>query len=333
MNVMDDTMSGSMRAIVNIGRGLLQLREIPIPEPGPGQVRVRTGACAICPTDLKMIGGWERTGFPAIPGHEWVGTVDAVGPGVDAALAGRPVVGNNVLSDGGEVGFEHAGGYAEYLITDASNLYPIPGDLDPVTATLTEPLAICLRGLSRLNPAARDRTLILGDGTMGLLMLLLLTHIGVSEIAMVGTRPGHLTLAREFGASETIDYHDLDVPLADAVHDRLGTFDAVIETSGAPIAAAASVDVAGHGGRVLVMGDYDAAQASFRWHDLPDRELTLIGTRTSVGIWPEAVALGTGQALPLARLVTHRFPATRFADALMLIRAERDDVIKVVLEW
>src|ERR1039458_955422 len=100
-----------MNAIVNTGPGCLEWKVWPTPEPGPGQLRVRTAACGICATDLEMVAGWTRTGFPSIPGHEWAGVVDTVGRGVDGALAGKPCVAENVLTDGGEVGFEHPGGY------------------------------------------------------------------------------------------------------------------------------------------------------------------------------------------------------------------------------
>ena len=117
-----------MKAIVNTAPNRLELLDWPLPHPGPGQVRIRTGACAICATDLNMIAGWERTGTPAIPGHEWAGTVDAVGEGADPALPGRRCVGDNILSDGGEVGFEHPGGYGEYFLTEANNLHFLPDD-------------------------------------------------------------------------------------------------------------------------------------------------------------------------------------------------------------
>ena len=120
-----------MNAIVNTAPGQLEWQDLPIPEPGPGQVRIRTAACAICATDLQMIAGWSRTGFPSIPGHEWCGVVDATGASVDPALVGRRCVAENVLADGREVGFEHPGGYAECFVTEAANLYLIPGDFPP----------------------------------------------------------------------------------------------------------------------------------------------------------------------------------------------------------
>ena len=76
-----------MNAIVNIGPNQLAWQDRPNSDPGPGQVRIRTAACGICGTDLEMIRGWSRTTFPCVPGHEWSGTVDALGPGVPEALA------------------------------------------------------------------------------------------------------------------------------------------------------------------------------------------------------------------------------------------------------
>ncbi len=84
-----------MNAIVNTAPGRLEWKEWPTPEPGPSQVRVRTVACGICATDLEMIAGWKRTGVPSIPGHEWSGVVEAVGPGVGTEWLGRAVVGDN----------------------------------------------------------------------------------------------------------------------------------------------------------------------------------------------------------------------------------------------
>ena len=68
-----------------------------------------------------------------------------MGPAVDPALLGKPCVAENVLSDGGEVGFEHPGGYGQFLVTEAGNLHPLPEDFPLSTAALIEPLAVCVR--------------------------------------------------------------------------------------------------------------------------------------------------------------------------------------------
>ncbi|MBE3070479.1 MAG: alcohol dehydrogenase catalytic domain-containing protein, partial [Planctomycetes bacterium] len=139
-----------MRAIVLDEGGRLDMREVPAPQPGPGQVRVRTAACGVCATDLEMIDGDPRVCRPAILGHEWAGVVDAAGPGADAALVGRPCVAENVLADGGEVGFEHPGGYGEMLVTEAANVHLLPEGLAPAAAALIEPLAVAVRAVGRL---------------------------------------------------------------------------------------------------------------------------------------------------------------------------------------
>ncbi len=135
-----------MRAIVNTGPIRLELLEVPQPQPGFGQVLIRTSACGICATDLLMIAGWDRTGFPSIPGHEWAGMVDSVGEGVDRSLIGVRCVGENVLSGGGEVGFEHPGGYGQFFVTEAKNIYPLPADFPLATAAMMEPLASTTSG-------------------------------------------------------------------------------------------------------------------------------------------------------------------------------------------
>jgi threonine dehydrogenase-like Zn-dependent dehydrogenase len=323
-----------MKAIVNLGPGLLALKCRDRPDPAPGEVRIRTGACAICATDLDMISGWDRTGFPAVPGHEWAGTVDSVGEDVDPDLVGMKCVAENVLSDGGEVGFEHPGGYGSYLVTEAANLYALPNDFDLTTGALIEPLAVCVRGVRRLGPQDLTQALILGDGPIGLLMLMLLKRRGVERVVMVGGRSGRLELARELGAAATFDYRDLGEPLSAAVEHATGDdFPTVVEASGSPKAARAALELAGHDARVLIMGDYAEARHALRWNDILHREITLIGSNASAGAWPDAVRLATSGAVDLSRLVSHTFKAEDFATAMTLVHAEGEDTTKVVLTW
>lgn len=322
-----------MKAIVNLGPGLLALRSCLQPQPAAGQVRVRTAACAICATDLEMISGWERTGFPAVPGHEWAGTVDAVGRGVDPSLVGTHCVAENVLSNGGEVGFEHPGGYGEFLITEAANLHPLPPGFDFTSAALIEPLAVCVRGARRLAPQDLSRALIFGDGPIGLLMLMLLKGTGIESVTVVGGRSGRLALARELGADATFDYRDLGEPLAMGVKGTCGGFRNVVEASGSPEAATAAVEVADLDARILILGDYADAHYTLRWNELLHREITLIGSNTGAGAWSEAVALATGGAVDLSRLVSRTFEAEDFASAMTLLHAEREDTVKIVLTW
>ncbi len=327
-----------MKAIVNTAPNTLDWQERPLPEPGPGQVRIRTAACGICATDIIMIAGWERTGFPAIPGHEWSGRVDSVGPGVDPALVGLPCVAENVLADGYEVGFEHPGGYAQYLVTEARNVHPLPQDYPIRQAALIEPLAVVTRGLKKLRLSEsqnrKPSALILGDGPIGLIAVMLLRHFGVEEIILAGGRAQRLALASSFGARETIDYHQVTGDLARTILDHHPSgFTYVIEASGSASAAATAVETAAKTGKVLVMGDYGAGRANFLWLDLLHRELEIIGSNASAGAWDEAVHLAVHANLPLSRLITHHFPADQYQKGYELTRGRSSEVIKVVLDW
>jgi threonine dehydrogenase-like Zn-dependent dehydrogenase len=281
-----------------------------------------------------MIAGWGRTGFPAVPGHEWAGTVDAVGTGVDPGLVGCRCVAENVLADGGEVGFEHPGGYAEYLLTEARNAQTLPDNFPLAAAALIEPLAVAVRGMRRLRLDDKRSALVFGDGPIGLLMLMLLHHAGVEEIMVVGGRPQRLALAMELGATQTLNYHQVSGDLPAAIRKTHSQrFPDVIEASGSPVAMQASLDLVAPGGRVLVLGDYAGARADFPWNHLLHQEIELIGSNASAGAWPEAVRLAISGELPLERLISHRLPAAQFAQGIELMRSRRGDVIKVVLEW
>lgn len=319
-----------MKAIVNTGPNQLAMQDWPTPEPGPGQVRIKTGAVGVCATDLEMIAGWERTGFPAIPGHEWAGCVDAVGAGVDANLVGRRCVAENVLADGGEVGFEHPGAYGEYFVTEARHVQPLPADFPLPAAALIEPLAVSVRGVKRLRVEDWSRALVFGDGPIGLLMVMLLRR-EVEEIVMVGGRADRLALARDLGAATTLNYHQIEGDLAAAVAAEAGAFPNIVEASGSGQAMRASLDLAAPGGKVLMLGDYKRARADFAWNHLLHREIELIGSNASAGAWPEAVRLAVEEKLPLERLITHRFPAARFAEGVAVTRSR--ECIKVILEW
>jgi threonine dehydrogenase-like Zn-dependent dehydrogenase len=356
-----------MKAIVNTAPGKVQWQDRPMPEPGPGQVRIRTAACGVCVTDLAMIAGWQRTGFPAIPGHEWSGMVDCVGPGVDRALLGRHCVAENVLSDGGEVGFEHPGGYGQYFLTEANNVYPLPVDFPLAVAALIEPLAVCVHASRRLRLEDRRSALVLGDGPIGLLMLLLirtdaetsvafrsakergfrgakgdnptdidsriLKAMKVEHVALLGGRAARLSLAKDLAPCAVLNYHEAGPNVPKAILALPGApFPTVIEASGSAAAMQAAMEVAPHGGKIVVMGDYGVSRAGFPWNQLLHRELELIGSNASAGAWPEAVRLALTGAVPLARLASRRLPAAAFAEALEMTRNSRD-VVKVVMEW
>lgn len=299
-----------------------------MPEPGPGQVRIRTACCGICATDLEMIKGWSRTGYPGIPGHEWSGVVDAVGDGVERSLMGRPCVADNVLADGGEVGFEHPGGYGEYFLTERANLRFLPADFPLQAAALIEPLAACVRGMKRLRLQDEHAVLVIGDGPIGLLMVTLFKAQNQPDIVCAGGRTARLALAHALGATRTVNYH---ATMNGAVQ-AASPFPLVIEASGSATGMQTALGCAAQGGKILVMGDYGTHRADFPWNLLLHRELELIGSNASAGAWDEAVQLAVNGTIPLERLISARFPVSACEAALHMARTSRE-AVKVVMEW
>ena len=323
-----------MKVIANTAPNQLTLLDYRLPEPGPGQVRIRTGAVGICATDLELIAGWERTGFPSVPGHEWAGHVDAVGAEVDLGLVGLRCVAENVLADGGEVGFEHPGAYGEYFLTEAHNIHPLPDHFSMTTAALIEPLAVVIRAVKRLRLSNSRRVLISGDGPIGLLALMLLRSVGVEQIAMIGGRSGRLDLARDLGAAVTFNFTEFADNLIPSVQEHFGAaVPSIVETSGSANGIHNALQLLASEGQLLLIGDYKDAIADFPWNLLVHREIELIGSNASAGAWNEAVRLAIDERLPLNRLVSHIFPALRFEESFALVRSQREDVVKVVLEW
>jgi len=317
-----------VKAIVLAAPGRIEMRDVPRPEPGAGQVLIRTAACGICATDLVMIDGNPRVKCPAILGHEWSGVVEAAGKGAPRRLVGKPCVAENVLADGGEVGFEHPGGYGQFFVTEAAGVNTLPDGFDMAVATLIEPLAVCVRALNNLGESNQGDALILGDGPIGLLMLVLLKHVGAPRVLLAGGRPGRLKLARQLGACEALNYH-----VQGEVSRRAYEWGVVVEASGSLKGMTTALNVAGQCAKILVLGDYGDARADFAWNDLLHRELMLTGSNASADAWPEAVRLATDPAFPLRRLVSVRLPAERFAEGIDLVHSRAGDVVKVVLEW
>ena len=122
--------------------------------------------------------------------------------------------------------------------------------------------------------------------------------------------------------------------LAQAIRTQAGgAFSAVVEATGSNTAIRAALVLTAREGRLLIVGDYAQARADFPWNFMLHNELTVLSSNASAGAWPEAVQLAVSKQVPLERLVTHRYPAAQFNEALALTRDRRGDVMKVVLEW
>ncbi|MGW0466709.1 zinc-dependent alcohol dehydrogenase [Streptomyces sp. NPDC003027] len=332
------------RAIVVDAPGGHRLVRRESPEPGPGEVRVRVAAAGICMSDREIYDGHRDPGYvryPVTPGHEWSGTVEAVGPGGDPALAGRRCVAEGFRSCGmcercrcgetslctagyAETGFTEPGAFADHVVVPVRLLHLLDDEADLRAAALLEPAAVIAAAVRAGRPRPGERIAVVGAGTLGLLAVQLLAASSPAELVVVDPRAARGKQALTHGAHEALTPEE--------AASATGRFDLVVETAGAPSTAAASCLLARRGGRVVLTGMFTPGATGI---DPVHLSLSQLEVRSVFGAssaaWAEAVrAFGLGLLDP-APLITHEFPLERFAEAVALVGGGDPGTGKVLL--
>ncbi|TLW95333.1 zinc-binding dehydrogenase [Saccharomonospora piscinae] len=256
-----------MRAFVLTAPGAAEVREVPVPVAGPGEVVVGVERVGVCGTDVEFFTGemaYLHQGHAAYPmrlGHEWAGTVLAVGEGVPATWLGRRVTGDTMLGDGRcrrclrgrqhvcenrqEVGIRggRPGALAERLAVPVSSLHVLPGEVDATLGALVEPGGNALRAVRAAAVEPGGRVLVMGPGTIGLLVAMFARAKG-AEVHLLGVTAGSLEFAMALGFEHVWTEEALpELP-----------FDAVVDAANAPHLPALAVEVVEPGGRVVYIG-------------------------------------------------------------------------------
>jgi L-iditol 2-dehydrogenase len=341
-----------MRAIVIERPNDISLREIETPEPGPGEVRVRSVRAGVCRTDLDIATGaldprWVR--FPVVPGHEWSGVVDAIGDGVTGVELGRRVVceGNipcqrcarcragdtHLCANYDAVGFTRGGGWGEFVVVPARILHTLPDHVSFDAAVLVEPGSCVVKALDRARIEPAETVGVVGVGAMGALAIRIARLRSPRTIVAYGLHAGELELARSLGADAVVNVAEAD---AEEETRELagGGLDVVVETAGAVAAVELSTRLAREGGRVVNLGiagrDVELTLPADR---IPLRDLTVFGSvGYTTAAWARMVGLLRDGLVDLDPIVTHRFPLDRFEDAFALMDERRGVVARIVLE-
>jgi 2-desacetyl-2-hydroxyethyl bacteriochlorophyllide A dehydrogenase len=341
-----------MRAIVITRPNDVALREIETPEPGPGEVRVRSVVAGVCRTDMDILTGaldtrWVR--FPVVPGHEWSGVVDAVGESVTTLEPGQRVVceGNigcmscarcragdtHLCQSYDAVGFTRSGGWGEYVVVPARILHALPEDVSFDAAALVEPGSCVVKALDRARIEPAETVGVVGVGAMGALAIRIARLRSPGTIVAYGIRDEELELATTLGADAVVNVAEQD-PEAETGKLIGGGLDVVVETAGAVPAVELSTRIVREGGRVVLLGiagqDRDVTMPADR---IPLRDLTLYGSvGYTAAAWAAMVGLLREQLVDLDPIITHRFPLDRFEEAFELMDERRGVVARIVLE-
>ncbi len=315
-----------MRAAVLTAPGTVRIDEVPLPEPGPGQVRIRLEGCGVCASNLTPWEGPEWMQFPTAPGdlgHEGWGIVDAVGSEV------------RDLTTGDRVAALAGKSYAEYDVADAFAVVRLPESLRDVDLP-GEPFGCAMNIFRRSDIREGQTVAIIGVGFLGAILVRLASKVGARVIA-ISRRPESLDLATRMGAAETIPMDD-HYRIIEQVKDLTGGrfCDRVIEAVGKQWPLDLAAELTSEGGRLVIAGyhqdgprqvnmqlwnwrGFDVANAHER-----DPAVALQGVR-------EAVAAIESGLIDPTMLVTHRFPLERLGDALDATRDRPGNFVKAVV--
>ncbi|HEX9245503.1 MAG TPA: zinc-binding dehydrogenase [bacterium] len=340
-----------MKAVVKTqpGAGHVELRDVPEPQPGPGQVRIVVAAAGICGTDIHIL----RDEFPSRPpvtlGHEFSGRIDRLGPGVAGLAAGTPVVAltaavrcgrcrycltGNVLMCEQRLSIGHGvdGAFARYIVVPADMVRPVPQGVDLRHAALAEPLAVAVHAVAeRSRIAAGDTVLVSGVGPIGLLVLQVALAQG-GRVMVVGTaRDGRrLDLARRLGAEAIVNV-DAEDPV-DAVREWTAGagVDVAFECAGAPRSLDACLRAVRRIGTLVQVG-LMGRRIECDYEQVAMREILVIGTYgSSLMSWPRALALLAQGRVQAAALISDVLPLTAWEEGFRKTAAQES--IKVLLE-
>jgi L-iditol 2-dehydrogenase len=341
-----------MKAVVFYRPGDIRFEEVATPTPGPKEVLVRIGSALTCGTDLKTYRRGHPvmiTKTPALFGHEWAGTVEAVGDGVTRVHVGDRVVGANSAPCHGcfpcRMGRVNLcedlqllnGAYAEYIRVPAriveQNLLPLPEHLGLAQAALVEPLACALYGIERSGARLGQTLCIFGAGPMGLLLTQLAKRQGV-RVIMVGKGQFRLGKAAEAGADEILDAARGESVLTEVRRlcpEGRGA-DVTIEATGRPEVWEQAVEVTRKAGTVVLFGGCEPG-TTFRvdTRRMHYEELTLLGVfhHTPRHIH-EALSLLDAGLVNAELLLTHQMALSALPEAFELLARGR--AIKIVLK-
>ncbi len=356
----------TMRAWVLGDPGKISMVDKPVPTPGRAEVLVRVDAVAICATDLEIL----EYGTPAMveggapfnknftPGHEYMGTVAALGPGVDQFAVGDRVTvevhagcgqckrcrmgmytschnyGQNYGDhDKGHRanGFTTNGGFAEYVVNNVNTMIPVPGDMSDEEATLVVTAGTSMYGLTELGGlVAGESVVVIGPGPIGLLAVAVAKSLGASPVILIGTRDSRNEIGRKLGADHIINPRNEDAVAR--VKELTGKgADYVIDCAGTETTVNQAVHMTNRGGRICLAA-FPKKAVNFDLGALAVNNIYLYGIRgEGRSATHRAMAFMAERRFDAGLVHSHTFPMDELPTALKYAAERIDDAIKVVV--
>jgi L-idonate 5-dehydrogenase len=347
------TAASTRQAVVLHGARDLRVEACPADQLAEGRVLVRFGAGGICGSDLHYFAHGKTGNFvvtePLILGHEIAGEVaEVVGSAADGGLKvgdrvavnpsrfcgrclpcgeGRPNLCEAIFFMGSASRTPHMqGGFAETIVADPVQCFPVPAHVPVSHAALAEPLSVCLHAVGRAEPIKGRSVAVVGAGPIGLLVLLVCRWRGAASTSVVDIAPAPLQHATRLGADWVVDASD---PAA------LGAFkddppEIVFEASGSPAALASSLEIVRRGGTVVQIGNLAGGPLPIPANLIMSKELDVKGSFRFGDEFGTAVRLIADGIIDVGALITAELPLAEAKEAFALA-GDRTRSIKVML--
>jgi L-iditol 2-dehydrogenase len=340
-----------MKALLLSEYSVLQLADLPVPEPGPGEVLVRVGACGICGSDVHGYDGSSgRRIPPLVMGHEAAGTIAAVGKGVGDFHEGDRVAMDSTIYCGscdfcasGEVNlcdrrkvlgvscgdYRQAGAFAEYVAVPARILCRLPANLPLTEAAMLEPLSVALHAVKLTPMTDGGSALVVGAGMIGLLITQALRAAGWSRIFVSDVDDSRLRLAKELGASQTLNASEPDFAARLAALSSAGV-DVALEAVGTNQTVAVAIDSVRKGGAVTLVGNV-TPDVNLPLQKVVSRQIRLQGSCACAGEYPKAVELLANGSIRVKPLISAISPLEEGPRWFERLHAREPNLMKVIL--
>ncbi len=344
-------MSATMPAVVKAHAGPgIEMRDVPVPSPGAGEVLVRVDAASVCGTDLHIY-NWDpwaqgRIHPPLVPGHEFCGTVAAVGRGVTTVKEGDAVSAEMHVACGkclqcrtGQqhicqhlriLGVDADGAFASYCVIPETNIWKLSPTIPREFASLLDPLGNAVHTVLA-GPIAAQTVAITGCGAIGLFSIAVAKACGAAKVFAIEVNAHRRSVAKAMGADVVLD------PATDAVEEQImdmtgGTgVDVLLEMSGHPAGMRQGFAVLRTGGRASLLGIPSRPVELDFARDIIFKGATVQGIngRKMFETWFQMEALLATGKLNLDPVITHRMKLSEFSQAMGFLQS--GDAIKVVL--
>ena len=329
--------------------GEIVFREIPVPQPGPGEVLVKIKRIGICGSDIHVYHGKHPfTSYPVTQGHEVSGQIAALGEGVTGLSVGQKVTIEpqvvcgkcypcrhgkyNLCEELKVMGFQTTGTASEYFAVDAGKITPIPEEMTYDEGAIIEPLAVTVHAARRFPEMKGAKVAILGCGPIGILLAQSCKALGAEAVMITDISQKRLDLARTCGVDFAINTRERDFGEAMVACFGPDKADVIYDCAGNDITMGQAIKYARKGSKIVLVAVY-AGMATVDLAVLNDHELDLDTTMMyRHEDYVEAIRLVNEGKIPLKPLMTKHFAFQDYLAAYQYIDANREMTMKVIVD-